>query len=366
METNKSSEFIKKIFVKNKQVPLIGQIELTYRCNLNCSHCYSKNIIPDKDSRKELSTKEWKRLIMEFKSEGCLWLTFTGGEPLLRSDFLELYLFAKSKGFIVTIFTNGTMFTDEIINLLKKHPPFSIEITLNSIRKSTYEKITQVKGYHLNLMENIRKLTKNKLPLIIKTNCLKENMGEIKEIKEFVERNINQTKAGYRFQYDPMIYPKLDGSLSPCKHRLSSEELLKLKKSDKDIWDEYLQNLHRGMPGLFRDEEYLYQCDSWQNHFFVNAFGRLKFCEFTDKFSKDLKACSFRSSFNSMIPKLIKSKFKTNSKCKECIYRPVCYFCPSRAQLETGYEEAPVNYFCKMAKVVYEDILSLRLRTRSK
>ena len=67
----------------------------------------------------------------EIHKEGCLWLTFTGGDPLVREDFLEIYSHAKKKGFIVTIFTNGQAFTKEIFDYLGKSPPFSIEITKN-------------------------------------------------------------------------------------------------------------------------------------------------------------------------------------------------------------------------------------------
>ena len=108
MEEINPSYFYAKIFSNKRRYPSSGQIELTYRCNLNCVYCFCKGY---KEENKELSTIEWKKIIREIHKEGCFSLIFTGGEPLMRDDFLELYLYAKQKGFIITIFTNGQLLT---------------------------------------------------------------------------------------------------------------------------------------------------------------------------------------------------------------------------------------------------------------
>ena len=66
--------------------PVTGSVELTYRCNLRCAHCY----IPHRSGRGELSTDEWKGLLDQVAEAGCLYLLVTGGEPFLRRDALEL------------------------------------------------------------------------------------------------------------------------------------------------------------------------------------------------------------------------------------------------------------------------------------
>ena len=81
---------------------MVGQFELTHRCNLRCQHCY----IVRNNKKAELTYKEICRVIDEVRKEGCLWLCLTGGEPLLREDFLDIYSYAYKKGFIITIFTN--------------------------------------------------------------------------------------------------------------------------------------------------------------------------------------------------------------------------------------------------------------------
>ena len=109
---------------------------------------------------KELNTIEWKKILDEIQEEGCVYLTLSGGEPLIRDDFLELYTYAKRKGFIIGIFTNGQALRQEILDFFIKSPPFSIEITLNGITKATCEAITQAEGSWERFMGTIRQLKK--------------------------------------------------------------------------------------------------------------------------------------------------------------------------------------------------------------
>lgn len=352
--------YFHKLYNKKRHSPLNGQIELTYRCNLNCIHCYCKGLeVRDQRSEnRELTTSEVKKILDEIHKEGCLFLTLTGGDPLVRDDFLELYSYAKAKGFLITIFTNGLLITKEILEHLVKFPPNSIEITLNGITKPTYETITQIEGSFSKVLENIKKIKERNLPLILKSNCLRQNKDEIAKIKAFVDKFLGRGKGKYHFKYDPMIYPRLNGDRSVCDFRLSFQELLELKKQDQDIWREFQQQLHCDFPDLHRDSDYLYLCNAWMKNFFINPYGRLQFCSFFDKFSVDLKTTSFREGFYEVFPKVLDEKFKTASKCRNCSLKPICYNCPARAYVETGSEEEPVEYYCELARLTAEQMSS--------
>ena len=343
--------FYRGLLKKKEYYPWIGQLELTYRCNLNCIHCYCKGT-----ESKELTTEQWRKIIDEIKQEGCLWLTFTGGEPLIRGDFLEIYAHARAKGFITTIFTNGQLFTKKIMDYLQKYPPESIEITLNGISESVYESISQVKGSFEKAVSVIKQIADKKLPLILKSNCLKQNKDEIGRIKQWADRLLGKGHKRWKFKYDPMIYPRLNQDKTHCKYRLSFNELLEVKKRDPDIWREYQKGLHLGFPDLARDDGFSYRCNSWMNQFFISPYGRLKFCVFSDKFSTDLKTGSFKEGFYRIFPQILNERFGGVSKCKGCSLRPICYNCPARAYLETGDEEAPVEYYCQLAKAMEEEI----------
>jgi radical SAM protein with 4Fe4S-binding SPASM domain len=346
--------FYDNIVGKKRWHPVSGQVDLTYFCGLNCVHCYCKGL-EDKD--KELSTVEWKKVLDEIHEAGCLYLCFSGGDPLIKKDFLELYSYAKNKGFIISLFSNGLLFTDVVIKHLVKSQPYSIEITLNAITKAVYERITQTEGSFERVMGNVKKIARSGLPLVIKSNCLKQNRRQIHKIKAFTEKLLGKPKNKHLFHYDPMIYPRLNGDKTPCGYRLSYNELVELKKQDKDMWQEYEKGLHNtDLSEETRGADFLYRCDSWQQHFFINPYGRLKFCMFTNKFSIDLKTTPFKEGFYRIFPMVLQEKFKTSSKCKGCKLRTVCYHCPARAYLETGDEEAPISSYCELAKLAFEDI----------
>ena len=368
MKNKNPSFFYKSFHNKKEPYPFQGQIELTYRCNLNCVHCYCKG---SEDKERELSTLEWKKIIDEIHKEGCLWLAVTGGEPLVREDFLEVYSYAKSNGFIVTLFTNGQGFTDKIIDYLAKSPPHSIEITLNGLSRNTYESITQVAGSHDKVIHAIKRLDKEKLPLIIKTNCLKQNKHEIAEIKKWTENFLGKNAENnvtcdlrpatcdikkYNFKYDPMIYPRLNGDKTPTDYRLSFEEMLEIKKQDPDMWKQHEKCLEGASADFQRDRSFLYRCTAWTRQFFINPYGKLKFCQFSEKFSADLRKTSFKEGFYHRFPQLLNEEFKTDSECKDCLFRAMCYHCPARAYLETGDEEAPVPYYCELAKATAQQM----------
>ena len=137
------SEFGEQLVSKigNKRVPISGTVELTERCNLECAHCYINLPADDQQAqRKELTYEQWCNIFDQIAEEGCLSLLLTGGEPLLRPDFLDIYAYAKRKGFIITLFTNGTMLTPEIADYLQEWPPFLVRSPcMESPRRPTSE-----------------------------------------------------------------------------------------------------------------------------------------------------------------------------------------------------------------------------------
>ncbi len=326
-------------------LPLNGQIELTYYCNLNCIHCYCRGC---EGKSKELSTQRWKDIFDQIHKEGCFWLTFTGGEPLLRSDFQELYAYALKKGFLVTVLSNGTVLSSAQLEFFKRNMPLSFEISLYGTTREVYESVTQVSGSFQNLRKNIDRLLQIKMPVVLKTVGLKQNKGEILKVKALSEELLGKGK----FKFDSFIHPRINGNTTPCAHRLLPEEIIEIVNSDSDMVAQREEELH--LSSNLRPKEYLYQCDTWRNNFFINPYGRLQFCHLSQKYSHDLGKISFKHAFYEEFPMLLNEKFKSSSKCQSCDLRKYCYFCPARSFLETKNEEGPVEYYCKLARAYFK------------
>lgn len=341
-----SKNYIEEFCSKLKhRIPIEGQVRLTYRCNYHCIHCYCAPYNNARNEKKELKFLHWQDILNQTYELGGIFLTITGGEPLLHKDFLKIYNYARNKGFLVTIFTNGFFLDDGMINHLVKNPPFNIEITLNGITKKTYESITQVANSFEKVIGVIKKLVANNLPLALKTNGLRENKNEILKIKGFTERLLGKGK----YSFDSYLTPSLDGSFEPVKHRLTAEEILEIEDQDSDMVAQRKQELRR-LCSLQRPDEYLYHCNSWTTNYLIDPYGLLQFCHLTRKYSTDLTKESFKKGFYKIFPELLKERYKSDSKCVSCKYKDYCFHCPARANLETGNEEAPVEYFCQLAK----------------
>ena len=207
-----------------KRAPMQVSIEVTRRCPLECQHCYNNLPMGDQAARsREMTTEEHFKMLDELVEMGCFWLLYTGGEIFARKDFLEIYTYAKKKGFLITLFTNGTLITEKIADYLVEWPPFAIEITLYGRTRETYEALTQIPGSYDRCLRGIKLLRERGLPLKLKTVATSINKHEVSAMRQFAEEEL-----GVEFKMDGQINPRIDCSQSPLAVRLSPEEVVAL------------------------------------------------------------------------------------------------------------------------------------------
>ena len=137
METQDFEQYARERVERVGRVPLSGSLEITGRCNLRCAHCYMTAYREEA----ELETGEVKRVLDELADAGCIQLLITGGEPLLREDFREIWRHAKGKGFLLTLFTNAALVDGETAAFLADHPPVFCETTLYGASAETYGRV---------------------------------------------------------------------------------------------------------------------------------------------------------------------------------------------------------------------------------
>ena len=130
--------------------PLLGRLdmELTERCNNNCIHCCINLPAGDRTAQeRELASEEIKAILSQAAALGCMEVRFTGGEPLLRPDFEELYLTARRLGMQVILFTNARRITPELAQLLARIPPGRVvEVTVYGMHAESYDAAAASRG----------------------------------------------------------------------------------------------------------------------------------------------------------------------------------------------------------------------------
>jgi MoaA/NifB/PqqE/SkfB family radical SAM enzyme len=134
--------------IAHRRVPLDFSLEVTARCNNDCRHCYINLPAGDPEARRrKLSLAEIGDMADQAVALGTLWCLISGGEPLLRQDFADLYVMLRQKGLLVSVFTNACLVTEEHVALFKKYPPRdAIEVSVYGTTRETYERVTRRPG----------------------------------------------------------------------------------------------------------------------------------------------------------------------------------------------------------------------------
>ena len=319
MDLKTYGEFSRSIHehYSGKRAPLNVSIEVTRRCPLECQHCYNNLAMADQEARsQELSKEEHFRLLDELVDLGCFWLLYTGGEIFARKDFLEIYTYAKRKGFLITLFTNGTLITDRIASYLKEWPPFAIEITLYGRTKETYEALTEIPGSYERCLRGVALLRDRGLPLKLKTVATTINKHEVASMKDFVERELLLD-----FKFDSLINPRIDCSQSPLAVRLSPEDVVALDLYWPNVAVEHRQMAEREIrpsdSPVQRDT--VYSCGGGVNSFAIDPYGQMSICVLSHQDTYDVRSGSVSEGWEQF---LLRVRTRERRRITKCTHLP--------------------------------------------
>ncbi len=349
METLSYGEFSQSFHQRTMQrhLPLSGAIEVTRRCPLACVHCYNNLPMADRDAASsELTLAEHCRILDELADAGCLWLLFTGGEIFARRDFLDIYAHAKSRGFLITLFTNGTLITPRIADYLAASRPFAIEITLYGRTRETYERLTGIPGSYDKCLRGIQLLRERGLPLALKTVAVTVNVHELQAMQAFAE------ELGVPFKYDGMMNPRVDCSQSPLAVRLTPEECVALDLDDEKRVSEW-REIAREFAGPANPPEHadeVYHCGGGVSSFAIDPQGGLSLCVLSQRDKFDLRTGSLHDGWHGALRQVRARKARSVTKCTTCeLKSSLCGMCPANGELENGDAESPVDFLCRVA-----------------
>ncbi len=274
--------------------------------------------------------------------EGCLWLLMTGGEPLLHNDFKEIYLYAKNKGFLITIFTNATLMTPEFADFFKDYPPFRVEVTLYGASKEVYEKITAVSGSFESCINGIRMLRKRNIKLDLKTMVTSVNLGELCQIKNMAQ------DLGAGFRMDPLLHARLDRDRLPHNFRISTDKVVEIDEKEPSRRRAWLRS--REASDKLNKVDMFLSCGAGVDSFNLDPYGKMGLCSMLPAYSFDLSKYGFKTIWEESFPEVLRKNYDRGSACRNCSVELYCAGCPGWSYIEAGNEDAPVEYLCEIAK----------------
>ncbi|WP_417912252.1 radical SAM protein [Candidatus Electronema sp. TJ] len=362
METNadcwgSEESDIARYFAKAAQsrTPLSASFELTRRCNFRCVHCY----LGDQESihqhrGRELDTKAVFRLLEEMTAAGTLFLTLTGGDPMIRPDFQAVYRRAVELGLLVTVFCNGTLITDEIACTFAQYPPRIVEITLYGATQSTFEAVTQRPGSFAACMAGIERLRLAKVRLRLKTMVMSLNAHEFQAIRRLA------VDMDLQFRHDCSIHaavPNDDnggrsntgGSLLDTLHfRLAPEQAAAADMSVEPLaakLRELAQSAEERKPS-----GKLHRCGAGSSSYHVSPYGQMQPCLIVPTCSADICAEGIQAGWSGPLQEFADHPASASFLCGRCENKKTCTACPAVLALNTGSPEQVDAFYCQYAE----------------
>ena len=184
-------------------IPLSVQLDLTYRCNERCVHCYL-----DHEDHGEMTTSEIKDLLDQLAEAGVFFLTLSGGEILMRRDFFEIVEYARMRAFCVKLKTNAVLIREKEAKRLRDLDVESIQISIYSHRPEVHDAITKMPGSLRRSINAIRFLRSKGLHVTIANVLMLQNLQDYPGVRAL------GAELGVEVTIDPTITPKMDGDRS--------------------------------------------------------------------------------------------------------------------------------------------------------
>ena len=330
-------------------------IELTERCNNACLHCYIN--LPENDTQarnRELTTSEWKDILRQAAELGTLTVRFTGGEPLLREDFAELYEFTRRLGIKVRLFTNARLITSELVDLFTRIPLLEkIEITVYGMRSESYDAVSCAPGAYTEFVQGIELLLKRNIPFIVKFALMPQNKADVAAFETWAMTLPWMDRLpGYSMFFD--LRGRRDSiarnHLIERLRMTPQEGLAFLTRERKSYCNEMNRFCHRFMGPTGKK---LFDCGAGSGGC-VDAYGRYQPCMLLRDpvLSYDLRVGSLSDALENFFPP-IRQMTATNpeylERCANCFLHGLCEQCPGKSWSEYGTLDTPVEYQCQIA-----------------
>ncbi|OPZ44156.1 MAG: pyrroloquinoline quinone biosynthesis protein PqqE [Euryarchaeota archaeon ADurb.BinA087] len=341
---------------KGKRIPYSFDLELTARCNNSCRHCYINLPRNDRDAiKRELTAEDIASITDQAVSLGSLWCLITGGEPLLRDDFSEIYTLLKRKGLLVGLFTNACLISEEHISLFKRYPPRDIEVTVYGATKETYEKVTRRPGSYAAFRRGLDLLLERGVKVRLKAMALRSTVHELPEISRFCR---TYTKDYFRF--DPLLHLRYDGNKKRnaeiMAERLLPEEVVAIEQADQERADSLLRGCDELIIPALKNQESnrLFTCGAGVKSFTIGHDGYFRLCSslWHPGCVYDLRKGSLKDAWEHFVPQVLGLRSSDRDfleKCRKCPIINLCLWCPAHAYLEAGRMDAWCQYFCEVA-----------------
>jgi len=332
------------------RLPLRGTIDLTYRCNNDCRHCWLRLGPESAEAKRELASDEIRRLVDEARTMGCRSWTISGGEPMIRPDFADIFAYLTEHSAAYTLNTNGTLITPEIARLMKRKG--AKLVALYGATAAVHDAVTRTPGSFEALKRGIAHLREEKAGFTVQVVAMKTNIHEHEAMVRLAESWSPSWRAGAAWLFlsadgDPEKNREIQGQ------RLSPVDALRLDRPELASGG-FEGEVGDACPSAAGGGLYA-ECVAGRRDFHVDPYGGMSFCGFVKDpaLRLDLRRMGFREAWDERLPALaekVKPAKTYAENCGACDLRNDCRWCPVFAYLEHRDHSAKVDYLCAIAR----------------
>ena len=341
----KIQEFSKKL-EHGKTRPLTGvSVEFTSKCNFRCEHCFLANPLDNEHENDALSYNEWIRIFDQYVDEGGLFITVTGGEPLLRPDFKKLWVAMKKRGLVVSLFTNGSLVDEEMVTFLSEWTPYEVSISLYGASNSTYQKVTGKEKMFDRVIHTLNMFQSAGIPLEVKGVFSRINIDDFYQVKAIGERYCDL----FRWDVDLIGSFSYSGN-TPQDIRLSPKECAAIEAAEP-IRNKELSNTFDNWtpPEQSYPRSGAFTCGVGFQTAYVDSGGGMRPCLPLENLSYDLKNGTIKDGWHRAIPEMLINFPHQPGPCQSCEAIEICGQCVAFALLEGCSATGNVPFKCELA-----------------
>ena len=330
--------------ILDKNIPLSVSFELTWRCNLRCVHCYQYSPCDN-----ELTTDEVKDILDQLARAGSFYLSLTGGEPLMRKDFLQIAEYVRKKTFSIILQTNGTLITPSMAKRIKDLNFTQVHISLLGAKATTHDQITRVEGSFQEAIKAAELLKEKGVSVILKTTFMKQNVAEYREIKELSDR------LGMKLGTSPIIYPKNDMGQDPIQYRVSDKDIKEIYSYFSEEDPHTYKNAYKNL----RKKESSLLCGFGRVACGINPKGEVYPCVGLPIVVGNLRKKRFAQIWEEaeVLNDIRKTKDSDLKRCFRCGSSSICFRCSALAWFEKGDLWEVPEECCRVTNSVKEVIV---------
>lgn len=339
------------------RLPLKGSLDLTYRCNNNCRHCWLRIPPGAPEKQDELSFDEIRDVVDQARVMGCHEWSISGGEPMLRPDFAEVFDYVTRKATHYSLNTNGTLITPWIAQLMRRKGRKMAAIY--GATAEVHDHVTRKPGSFERTMRGFAYLKEAGAGFTVQLIPMRDNYHQWDEMQALAQSLSRDWRCGAAWLYlsacgDPERNREIE------RQRLDPRDVVELDSPDPSYAEAMREQREEGegehdyrrMEG---DDRLFASCIAVRRDFHVDPYGGMTFCGFIQDpaLRYDLRQGSFQEAWDVFIPSLadkVRGGREYLENCAACDLRDDCRWCPVYGYLEHRRFSAPVQYLCEVAR----------------